>query len=235
MGATIDGQILTKISGESVFVYISGGTVLTSVSGNVVSTSVSGNTVIAKMSGETVVTTVSGNAVFAYISGGTVLTSVSGNVITLSSGTTYLASGQAVSVSGNVVSTSASGNAVFAYISGGTVASTLGISGHMVNVSGNAAIAISSVITTAGTYLEWISLHMTSGAITSSEFYATVRQISSVAFLTKLVSVNPAANTVFDVLYQPDNRLLLLSGAVITVNYSNPNSLNYGCVIMFSD
>jgi hypothetical protein len=175
MGATVDGKVLTKISGESVFVYISGGSVVTSVSGQ---------------------------AVFVYISGG---------------------------------DTSVSGSAVFVYISGGSVTTTAAIAGHTVSVSGNAAVAISSVVTAVGTYLEWVSLHMTSGAVTSGEFYTTVQQTSSAAFKTKIISVNPAANTTFDVFYQPDNKLLLLSGAVVTVIYSNPDTRAYGCQVVFSD
>lgn len=198
MGATVDGKVLTKISGESVFVYISGGSVAT---------------------------TVSGNAVFVYISGGG--SSVSGSAVTIS--------GNWIDISGETVATSVSGNAVFAYISGGSVTTTFTIAGQTVSVSGNAAVAISSVVTTVGTYLEWVSLHMTSGAVTSGEFYTTVQQTSSAAFKTKIISVNPAANTTFDVFYQPDNKLLLLSGAVVTVIYSNPDTRAYGCQVVFSD
>jgi hypothetical protein len=179
------------------------------------------------ISGQAVI--ISGNAVFVYISGGTVLTSVSGSAVNVS-GATIIAK-----ISGETVATSVSGNVVFTYISGGSVTSIQGISGNTVNVSGNAAVAISSVITVAGVYLEWIALHMTSGAITSGEFYSTIQQTSSVAFKTKIISINPAANTTFDVFYQPDNKLVLLSGAVVTVIYSNPDTRAYGCQVVFSD
>ena len=231
MGATLDGKVLTKISGESVFVYISGGG--SNVSGSAVT--VSGNAV-----------TVSGNALFVYISGGG--SSVSGSAVTVS-GNAVSVSGDAVSVSGNAVfvyisgggsdvsgsAVTVSGNAVFVYISGGSIAATYSLAGHTVNVSGDAAIAISSVITTAGTCLEWVTLHMTSGAVTSAEFYTTIQQISSAAFKTKTMSVNPAATTTFDVFYQPDNPIILLSGAVVEVIYSNPDTRAYGCQVMFSD
>jgi len=247
MGATLDGKVLTKISGESVFAYISGGNLQADISGSAVT--VSGNAV-----------TVSGNALFVYISGGGSSVSgsavtVSGNVVSVSGQSVfvYISGGSisavisgtvSVSISGDIVTskisgetvvTSVSGNAVFVYISGGSVTTIQGIGGHSVSVSGSATIAISSVITTAGTYLEWIALHMTSGAVTSSEFYATIQQISSVAFTTRIASVNPAATTAFDIFYQPDNKLLLLSGAVVSVIYSNPDSRNYGCGIMYSD
>jgi hypothetical protein len=79
---------------------------------------ISGNVVIARISGETVlvsgiVIVISSAVIQAEISGDWVNISgaavnVSGSVITVASGTTYLASGQAMSVSGNWVSTSGS-------------------------------------------------------------------------------------------------------------------------------
>jgi len=245
MGATLDGKVLTKISGESVFVYISGGG--SNVSGSAVTVSgnavtVSGNAVFVYISGggssvSGSAVTVSGNmvdisgqSIFVYISGGSISAVISGTVEITMSGDIIISK-----ISGETVVTSVSGNAVFTYISGGTVTTTHSLPGHTVNVSGAAAIAISSVITTVGTYLEWVTLHMTSGAVTSAEFYTTIQQISSAAFLTKTMSVNPAATTSFDIFYQPDSPIMLLSGAVVQVIYSNPDTRAYGCQVMFSD
>ena len=276
MGTVLDGKSVTKISGESVFVYISGGSLSSSVSGQPVFVYISGGSIsatisgdiivdisgaVVDISGQTVVAEVSGQPIFVYISGGSLSASVSGQPVDVSgnsvfvyisggatsvsgawvdiSGETVIAkiSGETVvaKISGQTVITSVSGESIFVYISGGSISTASGISGHATSVSNNGAVAISSVVTTNGTYLEWIAFHMTSGAVTSGEFYITLQQTSSTAFKIKLISINPAANTVFDIMYQPDNRLLLLSGAAVTVIYSNPDSREYGCELMFSD
>jgi len=285
MGTVLDGKSITKISGESVFVYISGGSlsssvsgqsifvyisggsisatisgeiivdisgsvvdisgsvVVAEVSGQTVVSEVSGQTVVAEISGQIVVAEISGQPVFVYISGGSLSASVSGQPVNVSGNSVFVyisggatsVSGAWVDVSGSTVISKISGQSVYAYLSGGSVNATVGISGHSAGVSNNGAVAISSVVTTAGTYFEWMIWHTTSSATTSSELYATVQQTSSAAFKTKIFSMNLAATSVTDIVFQPDNRFLLLSGAVVTVIYSNPNSLAYGCELMFSD
>jgi hypothetical protein len=137
-------------------------------------------------------------------------------------------------MSGNWVNVS--GNPVFVYISGGSVATTSpAIDGVRVLVSSNGVVAISSVVTTVGKYLEWVTWHTTSAAATSAEFYVTVQDTSSVAFKTKVLSINLAERSTKDLFFQPDNRLLLISGSTVFVDYSNPESLVYGCEIMFSN
>jgi hypothetical protein len=247
LSASVSGQPVT-ISGNTVFAYISGGGMSADVSGSAVT-----------ISGDFV--DISGSSLFVYISGGGISADVSGSAVTISGDVVYTSiSGNAVDlvVSGGVLytSTSISGNAVDLVVSGGIIYTVTSISGNEIinSVSGNVvyvtpsasdyafqwtsdggAVEISSIVTAGGTSLEWVSFHMTSGAATSSEFYITTMQISNEVYKTKIISVNPDTTSAYDIFYQPDNRLVLMSGATVMVMYSNPDARSYGCEMMFSD
>jgi len=157
----ISGQLIAKVSGETVIAKVSGETVIGKISGEVVKVSgevvqvsgqavkVSGATVIGKISGETVVTTISGNVI--GISGQTVIAKVSGEVVHISgqavkvSGQIVYVSGQPVKVSGQTVVAEVSGQIV--YVSGQPVVTS--ISGNVVKVSGEKVL----VITASGDYV----------------------------------------------------------------------------------
>jgi hypothetical protein len=117
--------VTAKISGESVVV--TSGQVVAKVSGETLIATVSGNVVIAKISGETVIAKISGEALkvsgeAVKVSGETLIAKVSGETLTAKvSGETLVAkiSGEVVKISGEAVIAKISGEAV--KVSGETV------------------------------------------------------------------------------------------------------------------
>ena len=165
---------------------------------------------------------------------------ISGNVVI----TTISLSGVAINVSVSGQPVNVSGSSVFAYISGGTITATADISGQSVFTvpsytikqaydTGNGALNLSYQSTSHNrTIVDCITYHATSGTTTSSELIVTLKYGgTSSAFFTKIYTVAMAPDVVSDIYWVPQTEVWLVSGDIINVGFSNPNSCNYGAMI----
>jgi hypothetical protein len=183
-------------------------------------------------------TRISGNVVI--ISGQTVTVAgiqISGVTIQISGETLYVAtSGNTLAVSGTV--SLLSGSAVNAYISNAVEISSIdqswSISGLDMKISSNVQglIVFSGNVVSQPTYLNRVTLHLSSTQSTSSELAVYHNSfIGAGGYSVKIFSQNMSGHQ--DVVYLPDAPYMFFPGACISMQFTNSGALSTVMTIIY--
>jgi len=101
-----------------------------------------------------------------------------------------------------------------------------------VNATGWTPLADSLVVPTGQTYrLISVTLHMSAAPTTSENFTVTLDANAGAAYDTLLYSLDLSVSSVTNLLWQPDEPLLLEGGDAIDVAYANTDGRTYGVQI----
>ena len=101
-----------------------------------------------------------------------------------------------------------------------------------VNVTSAVAIAASVTVPAGDTYqLVSVTMHADAAASTSEDFTITLDAHAGAAYDTLLYSLDLSAASTVDLLWQPDEPLLLEGGDAIDVAFTNTDTDTYGVQI----
>ena len=101
-----------------------------------------------------------------------------------------------------------------------------------INATGGAAIATSHTVPASGTHkLISISLALNAAPTTSENFTVTLDANAGAAYDVLLYSLDLSAGSTTDLVWFPDEPLLLEGGDAIDVAYTNTDTVTYGLQI----
>ena len=100
--------------------------------------------------------------------------------------------------------------------------------------TGTGAIAASGTVATGSTYqLVSVSIHFDAAPTTSEDLTITLDANAGAAYDLLLYTLDPSASSVTDILWQPDQDLVLEAGDAVDVAYTNSDGNTYGVQITF--
>lgn len=100
------------------------------------------------------------------------------------------------------------------------------------NVTGAGAIAVSMAVPTSATYrLISVTMHADAAATTSEEFTITLNSRAGAAYDVPLYALDLSAASTVNVVWYPDEMLLLEGGDAIDVAFANTDTDTYGVQI----
>ena len=103
---------------------------------------------------------------------------------------------------------------------------------YKVNVTGAAAIAASVTVPASTTYrLISVTMHSDAAATTSEDFTITLNANAGAAYDTLLYALDLSAASTVDLVWYPDEMLLLEGGDAIDVAFANTDTDTYGVQI----
>jgi len=103
---------------------------------------------------------------------------------------------------------------------------------YKVNVTGAAAIAASLTVPASATYqLISVTMHADAAATTSENLTITLNANAGAAYDTLLYSLDLSAASTVDLVWYPDEPLLLEGGDAVDVAFTNTDTDTYGVQI----
>ena len=103
---------------------------------------------------------------------------------------------------------------------------------YKVNVTGAAAIAASLTVPASATYqLVSVTMHADAAATTSENLTITLNANAGAAYDTLLYSLDLSAASTVDLVWYPDEPLLLEGGDAVDVAFTNTDTDTYGVQI----
>lgn len=103
-----------------------------------------------------------------------------------------------------------------------------------VNHTGTALMAFSGTVPTGQHYrLVSVSCNFNAAPVTSQNFTITLDANAGAIYDLLLYSVDPSAGATTDILWQPDEEIILEGGDAIDVAFVNTDARNYGAQITF--
>ena len=103
---------------------------------------------------------------------------------------------------------------------------------YKVNVTGAAAIAASVTVPASATYrLVSVTMHADAAATTSENFTITLNANAGAAYDTLLYTLDLSAASTVNLVWYPDEMLLLEGGDAVDVAFANTDTDTYGVQI----
>ena len=103
-----------------------------------------------------------------------------------------------------------------------------------INDTGTAMVNFSGAVPTGKHYrLVSVSCNFNAAPTSSENFTVTLDANAGAAYDVLLYSLDPAATAVSDILWQPDQEIILEGGDAIDVLYDNTDARQYGAQITF--
>ena len=113
----------------------------------------------------------------------------------------------------------------------------VGISGATVaksEATGTGAIAASGTVPSGSNYrLVSVSCHLDAPPTTSEDLTITLDADAGAAYDLLLYTLDPSAGSITDILWQPDEELVLEAGDAVDVAYTNTDGNTYGVQFTF--
>ena len=103
-----------------------------------------------------------------------------------------------------------------------------------INSTGAAAIAATGTVPVGYSYrLVSVSCNLSAAPTTSENYTITLNALAGAAYDTLLYSVDPSVGSTSDIVWKPDEELILEGGDAINVVYTNTDTRTYGVQITF--
>jgi len=105
---------------------------------------------------------------------------------------------------------------------------------YKVNDTGTAMLAFTGVVPVGQHYrLVSVSCNFAAAPTTSENFTVTLDSNAGAIYDLLLYSLDPSAASTTDILWQPDEEIILEGGDAIDVAFDNSDTINYGAQITF--
>jgi len=105
---------------------------------------------------------------------------------------------------------------------------------YKVDYTGTALMAFSGTVPVGQHYrLVSVSCNFAAAPTTAEDFTITLDAIAGVIFDTLLYTLDPSVAVTTDILWQPDEEIILEGGDQIDVAFDNTDAINYGAQITF--
>ena len=105
---------------------------------------------------------------------------------------------------------------------------------YKINETGTAMLRFSGTVPVGKTYrLVSVSCNFNAAPTSAEDFTVTLDANAGAVYDVLLYTLDPAAGATTDILWQPDQEIILEGGDVIDVLYDNTDARLYGAQIMF--
>ena len=110
----------------------------------------------------------------------------------------------------------------------------MGANVFKINATGTALMAFSGTVPVGQHYrLVSVSCNFNAAPTTSENFTITLDAFAGAVYDLLLYSLDPSAGSTTDILYQPDEEIILEGGDQIDVAFANTDARQYGAQITF--